>query len=141
MAKRPSSKSAGSKGSSESGSERRRHARFKVVPMYTTVHVRRDAKVMPIAGDLDGHLYDISEGGVRFELDEALPEGERVRIEIGLPGCRRLIDAWGKIVRVNSEDDDPGPRRMALMFDTFVDQASRDELHHYLSQRWLERAA
>jgi hypothetical protein len=122
------------------GSERRRHARFKVAPMYTTLHVRRTADADGPA-EFDGHVYDISEGGVRFEIDEPLPEGAVIEVEIGLPGCRRLIEASGKVVRVNAAEDDPGPRRMALMFDRFADPASREALRSYLDQRWLERAA
>lgn len=123
-----------------SGAERRRHARFKVAPMYTTLHVRRGADADG-PGEFDGHVYDISEGGIRFEIDEPLPEGALIEVEIGLPGCRRLIEATGKVVRVNAADDDPGPRRMALMFDRFADAASRAALRAYLDQRWLERAA
>lgn len=118
------------------GRERRRHTRFKVVPMYTHVVVRRAGGDQP---ELDGHIYDISEGGVRFELDEPLADGEVVTVEISLPGCQKLIAACGKIVRVNDADDDPGPRRMALRFDRFVDEASRDALTKYLGQGWLEQ--
>ncbi|MDZ4756029.1 MAG: PilZ domain-containing protein [Phycisphaerae bacterium] len=117
------------------GRERRRHARFKVVPMYTRLQVRGPADdALP----LDGHVYDISEGGLRFELDEPLPEGERVTVEIDLPGCQKLIKAYGKIVRVNDREDDPGPRRMALRFDSFVDEASKRALSRYLGEGWLE---
>jgi len=107
--------------------------------MYTCVHVRRGAD--GTGPELDGHLYDISEGGARFELDEPLSDGERVSVEITLPGCRKLIAASGKVVRVNDQDDDPGPRRMALMFDSFADEATRLALRKYLDQRWLEKAA
>lgn len=118
------------------GRERRRHSRFKVTPMYSHVHVRRDGEGRP---ELDGHLYDISVGGVRFELDEPLDDGERVTIEISLPGCRTLIQATGKVVRVNDADDDPGPRRMALRFDAFADEESRTALARYLGEGWLEQ--
>jgi c-di-GMP-binding flagellar brake protein YcgR len=103
--------------------------------MYTHVEVRSEDRPGPAR---QGHLYDISEGGLRFELDEPLDEGERIRIEIGLPGCRRLIEAYGKVVRINDAEDDPGPRRMALMFDRFADESSRTALSSYLNQRWLE---
>lgn len=117
------------------GRERRRHTRFKVVPMYTHLVVHRAEATGP---ELDGHIYDISEGGVRFELDEPLDDGEFVTVEISLPGCQKLIQARGKVVRVNDADDDPGPRRMALRFDAFVDEASRTALSRYLDQGWLE---
>ncbi len=118
------------------GRERRKFARFKVMPMYTRVHVRSHDHDGP---QLDGHVYDISEGGIRFELDEPLPEGERVSLEINLPGCQKLIKAWGNIVRVNDADDDPGPRRMALHFGGFSDEGSKLALARYLGQGWLEQ--
>jgi hypothetical protein len=128
------------------GRERRRHTRFKVAPMYTRVRVTAPETLetpaaepaIDDASDHDGHIYDISEGGVRFELDEPLPEGKRVGVEIHLPGCRTLIRAYGKIVRVNDAADDPGPRRMALRFDTFVDEESKSALRRYLGEGWLE---
>jgi hypothetical protein len=119
-----------------SGFERRRHTRFKVSPMYSHIQVRRSE------GDtnaMEGHLYDISVGGVRFELDEPLSDGERVTVEILLPGCQKLIQATGKVVRINDEADDPGPRRMALRFDAFADEESREALARYLGEGWLEQ--
>lgn len=134
------------------GRERRRHTRFRVTPMYSQIHVRRetatvdaDGQALPpgSAGDpppvLDGHLYDISVGGVRFELDVPLDDGERVTVEIVLPGCQKLIQASGKVVRINDSDDDPGPRRMALRFDRFADEESRQALVRYLGEGWLEQ--
>jgi c-di-GMP-binding flagellar brake protein YcgR len=118
------------------GRERRRFARFKVSPMYSRIVVQR------IEGDtalMDRHIYDISEGGLRFELDEPLADGERVTVEVSLPGCQKLIRASGKVVRVNDADDDPGPRRMALRFEAFADDASRVALARYLDQGWLEQ--
>lgn len=135
----PTDGQAGATGAS--GRERRRHTRFRVAPMYTTVQVRRVDTSAGESPSCDGHVYDISEGGIRFELDEAIPEGARIQVEIGLPGCRRLIEAFGKVVRVNTAEDDPGPRRMALMFDGFADAESRAALARYLDQRWCERAA
>ncbi|MBL9149492.1 MAG: PilZ domain-containing protein [Phycisphaerae bacterium] len=124
------------------GRERRRHTRFKVMPMYSFVTVRRGGSADDAAASMpSGHVYDISEGGVRFELDEPLPEGERVAVEISLPGCDKTIAVSGKVVRVNDVDDDPGPRRMALMFESFANEATREALRRYLRQRWLERAA
>ena len=129
--------------SQQTGRERRRHTRFKVVPMYSSIHVHRASLGASLGGQpgLEGHVYDISEGGARFELDEPLEDGERVSIEIVLPGCNKLIAVTGKVVRINDAEDDPGPRRMALMFDAFADEASRDALRRYLDQRWLEKAA
>lgn len=120
----------------ESGPDRRRHTRFKVAPMYSHIHVRRGEGATEV---LEGHLYDISVGGVRFELDEPLAEGEAVTIDISLPGCQTLIQATGKVVRVNDANDDPGPRRMALRFESFVNEDSRIALARYLGEGWLEQ--
>ncbi len=131
------------------GRDRRRHTRFRVSPMYSRLVVRRvsaggDASAAShptndaSAEELDGHIYDISLGGVRFELDEPLGDGEVVVVEISLPGCQRLIRAEGRIVRVNDADDDPGPRRMALRFDRFADASSQAALRKYLGEGWLE---
>lgn len=120
----------------DTGPERRRHTRFKVAPMYSHVHVRRTDGATDV---LEGHLYDISVGGVRFELDEPLNDGESVTIDISLPGCQTLIQATGKVVRVNDANDDPGPRRMALRFESFVNEASRIALARYLGEGWLEQ--
>lgn len=106
--------------------------------MYTLIKVRCPGATAP---DAQGHIYDISQGGARFELDEPIEEGTRIAVEISLPGCPKEIAVSGKVVRVNDAADDPGPRRMALMFESFADESSRDALSRYLKQRWLERAA
>ncbi len=50
---------------------RRTHPRYRLVPMYTVVTARRtgDRSGLP---RLTGHVYDISAGGARIELDEPL---------------------------------------------------------------------
>lgn len=103
--------------------DRRRHVRFALEPMYSHVVVRRvDAPDHTI----EGHAYDISGGGVRFELDEAISPGLRVLIRIDLPQTatersteRRSIYAFANIVWL--EDDDPfGPCQMAAVFTEFA---------------------
>ena len=89
---------------------RREHERFALSAMYTTVEAMRNAR--EASEPLTGHAYDISEGGARIELDEPLAEGEPVHLRLSLPGAERTIRANANVVRVLSEDDDPGPRRM-----------------------------
>ena len=51
---------------------RRRHERFALSPMHTQIAVR------PMDSDafsFEGHAYDISEGGVQFELDRGFEPG------------------------------------------------------------------
>ncbi len=94
---------------------RRVHERFDLPPMYTTViaccHGSGDDR------RLHGHVYDISQGGARIELDEPLAPGERVTIDLELPGSGKAMMARGSVVWVNDDADDPGPRRMAVRFD------------------------
>lgn len=147
--------------------EQRRHPRYEVDPMYTSVTAERTDggecdmhdRVRPEANRLEttrlettrlestrlettrleGHAYDISLGGMRFELDEALPAGARVAVEVALPGCVQPIRATARVVRVFSAIDDPGPRRMAVEFETFLG-ASRDTLSRHIAQGWLRPA-
>ncbi len=144
--------------------DRRRHERFTVDPMYSAVAVsplptsnrtsdacegehveghvdgQVDSQVdSQVDGHVDGHVYEVSLGGIRLELDEPLPVGTRVSVEVTLPGCTKPICAEGRIVRVFDEIDDPGPRRMVVEFETFA-AGARESLERYLSQKWLRRA-
>ena len=64
--------------------ERRLHQRFKLTPMYTAVTVQ-SVDCLSIER-LEGHAYDISESGVRLELDEPLEKGQHVAMYLELPG-------------------------------------------------------
>jgi hypothetical protein len=103
--------------------------------MYTAVTARREVRgaagsvVVPM---LHGHVYDISASGVRIELDEALQPGESVVLNMDLPGGPTSVKASASVIWVNDEQDDPGPRRMALRFTRFSDHADRDRLIDYL---------
>jgi len=115
---------------------RRAYERFPLQPMYTAITAScADGHV------IDGHAYDISEGGMRIELDDALRPGDRVIVEIKLPGSNENIRARGDVVWVNDEIDDPGPRRHALQFAGFATATDHARLVSYLGQRRLRRAA
>jgi hypothetical protein len=129
-------------GDGSAAEDRRETPRFTVDPMYSSVTVR------PAAGHgrkgfarrpLDGHVYEVSMGGLRFELDRPLRRNAAVEIELTLPGCEQEIHAHGRIVRVFDELDDPGPRRMAVEFESFGEGA-KAILERYLAQKWLRRA-
>ena len=119
--------------------DRRAHQRYMLMPMYTTVEARR------LAGDADrallGHAYDISETGVRIELDEALEPGESIAVHLTLPGATSSVTASADVVWVNDEMDDPGPRRMALRFTNFRSDQDYDGLLGYLGSALRRRAA
>lgn len=67
----------------------------------------------------EGHAYDVSLSGLRFELDEPLKEGTLIDIELHLPGLLGSIRTKGRVVRILDEDGDDGPRRMAATFQAF----------------------
>jgi hypothetical protein len=116
-----------------------RQPRYTVDPMYSAV------AVLLVGGDagaepLDGHIYEISLDGMRFELDEPLAGGTRISVAMMLPGCTSAFSAEGCVTRVFDAIDDPGPRRMEMTFDAFV-SGEAERLAAYLDQRWLRPAA
>lgn len=107
------------------GKDRRQHPRFVLPSMYTAVEVR------PLDSERfewKGHAYDISEGGMRFELDNAIELGSQIAVRIQLPGAqqlkiteRRPVYAFANVVWLEEEDvDQSGPVRMACVFKRFV---------------------
>jgi hypothetical protein len=86
---------------------------------------------------LDGHAYDVSVSGVRFELDSPLPAGMPVDVELSLPGLVEPVCASARIVRVFDEDDDPGPRRMAAVFTAFATPADARRLAVHLGSGYF----
>jgi Tfp pilus assembly protein PilZ len=117
---------------------RRRFERHRLSPMYSSVIARPADPSQP---QLEGHIYDISEGGARIELDQPLTVGETVAVDLDLPGTDEPISAAGDVVWVNDDQDDPGPRRMAVRFRRFDSAADRLRLLVYLGERGLQAAA
>ena len=120
-------------GTTSNAIDRRRHPRFSVDPMYSAVSVLRRGQRE------EGHVYDVSLGGMRFELDRPARRGSTLEVEVSLPGCQEAIRAKARVVRVFDEMDDPGPRRMAVEFETFS-AGSKAILERYLGQKWLRPA-
>lgn len=121
---------------------RRQHERVSVAPMYTHVGVTVNAT----GEKLDGHSYDVSEGGVQIELDEVIEAGTPVSMELVLPliGRIRLADE-DRIVRVTgnvvwADDSEPGPVRLAIAFTRFASEADRARLIEQISPRQLRAA-
>lgn len=119
---------------------RRRHERFGVRPMYTSISVRLRSDP---ATERQGHAYDVSEGGVRFELDGPIPAGTPVDLAVNLPGPGddRTVHAFGNVVWVSVDPDEPGPVRMAAAFTGFASRRDRDLLLGRLSSGRYARAA
>lgn len=117
-------------------SDRRIYARYALPAMYTAVAIRpghSDAFLY------EGHAYDLSLGGVRFELDEPLPPGTAVGVRIDLPGVTpfggladaRPVYALANIVWLEDEDQ-PGPYRMAAVFTRFALPGDKERLERAL---------
>ncbi len=114
---------------------RRAIDRFRLHPMYTRVVVFRAVTDVP----MEGHAYDISLGGMRYELDEALPPGTHIDLEIQFPGTTTPIRGSGQVVRVFDHSDDPGPRRQAVRLDRFSTELDRQTLARLIDDGWCGR--
>lgn len=119
------------------GRDRRQHPRYVLPSMYTQVEVRPlDSEQYLWAG----HAYDISDGGMRFELDHVIEPGSTVAVRIQLPGSqslrfseRRPVYMFANVVWVEEEDlDQPGPVRMACVFKRFILPGDQQRLHDRL---------
>lgn len=101
--------------------DRRTHARYELPSMYTTV------TVVNADGELQGggHAYDLSEGGMRFELLDALEPGSTVNLRLDLPGSgQQCVLARCNILWIEEEDlEHPGPVRMACSFVSVDDES------------------
>jgi hypothetical protein len=125
---------------------RRRFERFELPCMYTGVGVRTlDSE----AFDREGHAYNVSEGGVQFELDYGIAPGTPVALRIDLPpsvlvagdiGPGRSVFVLGNVVWLD-DTDGPGPVRMAMAITRFARAGDRDRLMRIFSAGKLRRAA
>ena len=112
---------------------RRRFERFALSPMYTEVKVQRinDGRMAELAG----YAYDISEGGLRVELDQRLQTGEHVNVTLSFPGAADGDDAVQlacEAVWVNDELDDPIMPRMALRIMKYLGDSSHSRLLQFI---------
>lgn len=121
---------------------RRTFDRYRVQPGYTPVSLRRlDCERFT----LDGHAYDVSLGGVMFELDRGIDPGTPVALQITLPasvgdiGPGRSVFVFGNVVWL--DDSEPGPVRMAVAFTRFARAGDEERLHRALLNGNLAKAA
>jgi len=127
---------------SGSMNNRRRYDRFLLPVGYTPVQVHCGA------GDesaIEGHAYDISEGGICFEVDKALTPGQRVGLTITVPGGHlggesTSAFAVATVVRVTDEDE-PGPIQHAAAFLSFPQQKERRTLLEAINSGVFQHAA
>ncbi|MBL8762130.1 MAG: PilZ domain-containing protein [Phycisphaerae bacterium] len=125
---------------------RRQFERFAMTPMYTSIALRTlDEETF----EHEGHAYDISEGGMQFELDRGFEPGSRVVVRIDLPDQRpeqsgdtgpgRALFVFANVVWM--DDSDAGPVRLAVAFTNFARAGDRERLLRHMSRRALRRAA
>lgn len=108
--------------------DRRRFPRFTLPVAYTPIAVRL---LHEKEFTNEGHVYDLSEGGLRFEVDEPVPVGTRVAIRLALPDWadQRTSDVYAMATIVWVEDEDePGPVKMAAVINEFCRAGDRDRL-------------
>lgn len=128
---------------------RRRYERFHLSPQYSPIGVR----LLNEEGYArEGHVYDISEAGIQFELDEAIEPGTPIAMRVRLPGPSPLDDprldgggddgcyAFGHVVWTD-DDDVQGPVRMAAVITRFVRSVDRERLMRRLVSGSYSRAA
>ena len=121
----------------ESNAEARSNPRLMLPAMYTLLRVRH-------VGDQryrwTGHIYDISETGMRFELDTPLPAGTEVEVRGMLQGTQQVtFHAAGRIVRMH-DDEEVGPTRMGMTFTRFNHDIDRQRLNIYLNHSGMKAA-
>ncbi|HEX2839267.1 MAG TPA: PilZ domain-containing protein [Phycisphaerales bacterium] len=123
---------------------RRRFERFNLPCAYSGVAVRlKDAERF----EHEGHAYDISEGGIQFELDRGIAAGTPVTMRVDLPdamlaedmGPGRSVFVEGNVVWL--DDSDVGPARMALAITRFAREGDRERLIRAFAARRVSRAA
>ncbi|HHN77244.1 MAG TPA: PilZ domain-containing protein [Phycisphaerales bacterium] len=126
--------------------DRRRHPRFAVTPGYTPVRLRL---LTEDQFTRSGHAYDISEGGVRFEMDIPVEPGTPVAMEIMLPeqpgvlhtndGPGRAVFVLGNVVWCDIEE--PGPANMALAITRYARSGDKERLMRRLTTGVYARVA
>lgn len=127
-------------------SENRQHERFRVAPMYTPVTLRT---IDNPNRAYEGHAYNVSEGGLQFELDEAIDAGTPVTIELTLPlGEGEVWDGVSDLPVVTiqgnvvwTDEEEPGPVRMAMIFTRFASQIERELVSSRVLGKKFRKAA
>jgi hypothetical protein len=96
-----------------------------------------------------GHVYDMSEGGICFEMDMPVDPGTPVALEIMLldrPGMLHTNDGPGRAVFVLGnvvwcDIEEPGPARMALAVTRYARSGDRERLVRRLVNGVYSRVA
>jgi hypothetical protein len=132
---------------SKIGPNRRIHTRYQLLSMYTQIEVRAPGDD---SFSLTGHAYDISLGGMRFELDQPIEPGTTIEVRIQLPGSNAFsaqhqpnpISAIAHVVWAEQDDiEDGGSVRMACVFHEFTSPGAERALLARLASGSYARAA
>ncbi|MDF1809926.1 MAG: PilZ domain-containing protein [Phycisphaerales bacterium] len=122
---------------------RREHERFSVNPGYTSAGIRLHPDETTFQSE--GHIYDISEGGICFELDIPVEPGSTVSMRVDLPtnvgdqGPGRAVFVTGNIIWCDIEE--PGAAKMALAITRYDRQGDRQRMIRAFSNNGYQRAA
>ncbi len=122
---------------------RRQFERFAVNPGYTSTAVR----VHPDQSTFEtqGHIFDISEGGICFELDMPIEPGSTISMQIDIPstvgdtGPGRAVFVTGNVVWCDIEE--PGPAKMAMAITRYDRAGDKRRMIHALGNTGYRRAA
>jgi hypothetical protein len=121
------------------GADLRRYPRISLPAMYTLVRVRPAGSARYC---WTGYVYDISQSGMRFELDDQIPNGTYVEVRVMLPGREQTtFTASGQVVRNHEDDDSLGPVRMGMTFDHFPFLGDEGKLESYITEAMARTAA
>ncbi len=122
---------------------RRQFERFAVNPGYTSTAVR----VHPDQSTFEtqGHIFDISEGGICFELDVPIEPGSTISMRVDIPstvgdtGPGRAVFVTGNVVWCDIEE--PGPAKMAMAITRYDRQGDKQRMIRALGNTGYRRAA
>lgn len=119
--------------------ESRQNIRLKLSAMYTVIRVRPHGTRRYC---WSGHVYDIRETGLRFEVDSTLALGTLVDVQVTLPGPgSTTVKLSGRIVRYHDDPEDRGPVRMGMAVDSFATRSDFRRWLDYLRGGQLRKAA
>lgn len=122
---------------------RRQFERFAVNPGYTSAGVRVHPDQTTF--ETEGHIFDISEGGICFELDIPIEPGNTISMRVDIPsnvgdtGPGRAVFVTGNVVWCNIEE--PGPARMAMVITRYDRQGDKQRMVRALASTGYQRAA
>lgn len=122
---------------------RRQFERFTVQPEYTSAAVRVHPDQTQFG--LEGHITDISEGGICFDIDEPIEPGQTISMRIDIPehagdiGPGRAVFVTGNVVWC--EIDYAGAAQAAMAITRFDRAGDKQRMIKALMTPRFKRAA